>query len=261
MGKYEDILTAVGRAAPPPKYIRAYHASPYDFERFDFAGNMGRGEGQQAFGPGGYFSQNKVVTDEYRKQFLRFRPNTDGNWSARTVRDAEDSLRKAGSPEAAIASLEALLPSLVDDISLRPQVEDAINYLRGSRPPRVRTYEVSIGHSPESLLDYDRPLARQNKNVRSVISEDDLFDAAAEGGVIGPDFSVDGAIGPILSGHSAAGGRQAAFGIFENLRRSGVPGIQYLDGFSRSGSQLRQPTRNYVMFPGTEDSIRILRKN
>jgi len=41
------------------------------------------------------------------------------------------------------------------------------------------------------------------------------------------------------------------------LLRAGVPGIKYLDGFSRAAGT---GTRNYVMFPGTEDSITILRK-
>jgi hypothetical protein len=41
------------------------------------------------------------------------------------------------------------------------------------------------------------------------------------------------------------------------LLDAGIPGLRYLDANSR---HLGQGTRNYVMFPGTEDSIRILRK-
>ena len=41
------------------------------------------------------------------------------------------------------------------------------------------------------------------------------------------------------------------------LLQSGVPGIRYLDGSSRRAGQ---GTRNYVVFPGAEDQIRILRK-
>jgi hypothetical protein len=41
------------------------------------------------------------------------------------------------------------------------------------------------------------------------------------------------------------------------LKEHGIPGIRYLDGNSRAAGQ---GTSNYVMFPGTEDSIRILRK-
>jgi hypothetical protein len=38
---------------------------------------------------------------------------------------------------------------------------------------------------------------------------------------------------------------------------AGIPGIRYLDQGSRSAGE---GTRNYVMFPGTEDHIRILRQ-
>jgi hypothetical protein len=41
------------------------------------------------------------------------------------------------------------------------------------------------------------------------------------------------------------------------LLDAGIPGLRYLDANSRHWGQ---GTRNYVMFPGTEDSIRILRK-
>ena len=41
------------------------------------------------------------------------------------------------------------------------------------------------------------------------------------------------------------------------MRDAGVPGVRYFDMGSRSS---QRGTRNYVMFPGTEDRIRILRK-
>jgi hypothetical protein len=41
------------------------------------------------------------------------------------------------------------------------------------------------------------------------------------------------------------------------LMEEGIPGLRYLDGLSR---RVGQGSRNYVAFPGTEDSIRILRK-
>jgi hypothetical protein len=254
MGRLDQLGDAVRQT------IRAYHASPYEFEKFDFR-HMGTGEGFQAFGPGGYFAQSPAVMEEYYKQFWRFRPTKDGVWSNRTVQDAEDALQHyGGDREKTIASIESMLPDVVDDLSLRPQFEDAIAYLRQAAPPRVTRYEVKILHPEKSLLDYDAPLSKQNDAVRSVIDESDLYDLAADGGIIGPDFDPSSALGPILAGHAAARGRQAAFGAFDRLRDAGVPGMRYWDAFSRSGAPLPKRTRNYVMFPGTEDSIRILRK-
>ena len=40
--------------------IRAYHGSPYDFERFDLS-KIGTGEGAQAYGHGLYFAENPAV--------------------------------------------------------------------------------------------------------------------------------------------------------------------------------------------------------
>src|SRR5262245_8120346 len=42
------------------KGIRAYHGSPYDFERFDL-GKIGTGEGAQAYGHGLYFAENPAT--------------------------------------------------------------------------------------------------------------------------------------------------------------------------------------------------------
>jgi hypothetical protein len=251
MGKYDDLIAAVGRAAPESKYIRAYHASPYDFDRFD-ASKIGTGEGNQAYGHGLYFAQSPSVAAEYRRQFQQFRPNTTGRWSARTIRDAEDALAKAGSREMAISHLEALLPSVAEDLSLRPQVEDAIAYLRGGSAPRVRTYNVEIGHPEETLLDWDAPISRQPTVVQRVFGEF-AVDRPGDGGRIYRD---------IATRHGEAFDDDVT-GVLGNLEASkellseGIPGIRYLDQDSRAAGK---GTRNYVMFPGTEDSIRILRK-
>jgi hypothetical protein len=254
MGKPEriaEVLARVAGEAPESKYIRAYHASPHDFNRFD-AGKIGTGEGNQAYGHGLYFAQSPSVAAEYRKQFQQFRPNTTGRWSPRTIRDAEDSLAKAGSRETAISHLEALLPSVAEDLSLRPQVEDAIAYLRGGRAPRVRTYEVEIGHPEEALLDYDAPISRQPKIVQKLFGEY-AMDRPGDGGRIYRD---------IATRHGEAFDDDMT-GVLANLEASkellseGIPGVRYLDQNSRSSGQ---GTRNYVMFPGTEDQIRILRK-
>jgi hypothetical protein len=42
------------------------------------------------------------------------------------------------------------------------------------------------------------------------------------------------------------------------LLRAGIPGVKYLDGVSRTQGA---GSRNYVVFPGAEDQIRILRKD
>ncbi len=48
--------------------IKAYHASPYDFERFDMS-KIGTGEGAQAYGHGLYFAEHEPVAQEYKRAF------------------------------------------------------------------------------------------------------------------------------------------------------------------------------------------------
>src|SRR5882757_4318907 len=52
----------IGRLMPG---IRAYHGSPYNFDRFDMS-KIGTGEGAQSYGHGLYFAENPTVAAEYR---------------------------------------------------------------------------------------------------------------------------------------------------------------------------------------------------
>lgn len=253
MGKIDEIAALAARLAgdAPPPAFRAYHASPYDFDKFD-ASKIGTGEGNQAYGHGLYFAQSQAVMEEYYRQFKRLRPNTSGRWSPRTVKDAEDTVAKAGSVDVAIQHLEALLPSVAEDLSLRPQVEDAISYLQRGKAPRARRYEVEIGHPERELLDWDAPMSRQPKVVQRLFGEL-AMDMPGDGGRVYRDIATrhgeafDDDMTGVLADQAAA----------QELLAEGIPGIRYLDQGSRSSGQ---GTRNYVIFPGAEDQIRILRK-
>lgn len=52
--------------------VRALHASPHSFRKFDTA-HMGEGEGAQAYGWGLYFAQNPEVNRDYMNQFAEVR--------------------------------------------------------------------------------------------------------------------------------------------------------------------------------------------
>jgi hypothetical protein len=46
--------------------------------------------------------------------------------------------------------------------------------------------------------------------------------------------------------------------IVKRLSEAGIPGVKYLDQFSRDA---KQGTRNFVVFPGSEKSMTILERN
>lgn len=123
-------------------------------------------------------------------------------------------------------------------------------------------YEVEIGHSPESLLNWESPLSSKpgvdaiealHKKIGTGLSQRELAEIK--------DGSWRYNIDTVPQKAAATWIRESARtrrGV-EVLKDAGVPGLKYLDGNSRS-QVAGDNTRNYVMFPGTEDSISILRK-
>jgi hypothetical protein len=55
-------------AAPLPKTLKLYHASPADFEKFDL-GKASTGVGRSEFSPGVYVAENPQVMEHYAKRF------------------------------------------------------------------------------------------------------------------------------------------------------------------------------------------------
>jgi hypothetical protein len=270
--------------------IRAYHGSPYDFDKFD-ASKIGNGEGAQSYGHGLYFAGKEEVADQYRRQLagepLPMDLAIDGSPVFRRDWQNLPPLHKDGTnylmsrlrnysddyASEALSEIQKDLPGLLDNAKAAPPVgvdgdqwyrerytrERRIRELQGAmellRDRKVtvlpserpgKAYEVEIDYPEESLLDWDKPFAAQSPRVMS---------AAERAGVYNRRWPRQE-----LSVGEAIALRGDEFGpeeIAENLFSAGVPGIKYFDGQSR---RLGQGTRNYVMFPGTEDSIRILRK-
>jgi hypothetical protein len=132
-------------------------------------------------------------------------------------------------------------------IGLAPDVRQQASRLQREFP-RGRTYELEIGVPRDSLMEYDVPVYAQQPEVlekmRAVDSTlvDDLIESPDADGAM---FYNTLAGGTVLDPPSARGQRRAS----EMLFGAGIPGHAY-----------RGNADNYVFYPGTEDSIRILRK-
>lgn len=254
--------------------IRAFHGSPYDFDRFD-ASKIGTGEGAQAYGRGLYFAGNEAVARQYRDKLSKGRDVLiDGIPSVQYLH----AMPKKGSMEGlAVSALQELAPEAIDldDLfdSARNWMPDegggfarALESVRrkgvvlGERPGRM--YEVELGFPEEALLDYDRPFSTPAGVVGAEILRQDnpaAVSASALRAIQDGSWRMDSFAGRSPYETAAveltrlAKTRRGA----QALMDAGVPGVQYLDGQSRGAGQ---GTRNYVAFPGTEDAIRILRK-
>jgi hypothetical protein len=263
-----DSLAARLAGEANPSVIRAYHGSPYDFDRFD-ASKIGSGEGAQSYGHGLYFAQNPSVAEEYKKSVPLW-PQYES-----PEQMAADYLHVHGSAADAMRMLkdhgwwkggrsrremyQGALQLLADGVPVTPK-----EFPFAEHPPR--TYEVEIGYPESQLLDYDLPMgspiasrltpslrAGLERGVRERLEMGQLKRHADNLRQMADDPSL--APGQLLL-HGAADSYGAASAA-RQLKDAGIPGLRYLDQGSRSEGG---GTRNYVMFPGTEDSIRILRK-
>jgi hypothetical protein len=245
------------------KVIRAYHGSPYDFDRFD-AKKIGSGEGAQSYGHGLYFAESPETAEVYRQALSGGQANnlvSDDELRAfyapgRIVKDNDKVLRFIENQEepwnwrVEVIGVDGSGAPLPGE---RPRIHHTTptvrEYDRSFGLPLRRTgkaYEVEIGYPESSLLDFDAPVSEQSGIVRDAVRSLLGADAVGLRGKVAHD-NIAKFYGDDLSDAGAA----------RALLENGVPGTRYFDGLSRTE---QKGTRNYVMFPGTEDSIRILRK-
>jgi hypothetical protein len=260
--------------------IRAYHGSPYDFDRFD-ASKIGSGEGAQAYGHGLYFAGEESVARSYRDKLSSDRDVLIGGVPSAEYLNTLRSRGKAStSPEwMAVSALREYAPEAVgvDDLfdsAIGYWPEDTAVFLTalgdlrrkgvnlGPQPGRM--YEVEIARPEQALLDWDATLDEQQHLLPAAERalgriQDPLARHDAMGIIEEPAGNKGRDLYGILKAYAPESSRVGENARFASraLMEEGIPGLRYLDGLSR---RVGQGSRNYVAFPGTEDSIRILRK-
>jgi hypothetical protein len=253
--------------------IRAYHGSPYDFNKFD-ASKIGTGEGAQAYGHGLYFAGNEDTADYYRKALSASMRTPDEDALEIWRRHAESSGNKEKAILSAIAEADDALEEARSS-GMKLATERWGDILQGlyninhrqplpNRPGHM--YEVEIAHPESSLLDYDRPMGQAIASRLTPALHAGLERGVRERLEMGQLKRHADNLRQMLGDPSLAPGELLLHGSADDygtalaarkLKDAGIPGVRYLDQGSRSEGG---GTRNYVMFPGTEDQIRILRK-
>ena len=265
--------------------IRAYHGSPYDFDRFD-ASTIGTGEGNQAYGHGLYFAENEDIAYGYRDNLGRaMTPEEQGRYD-KLLEEQRDIIARSQRhygryPAGIIPPPEAGADRMLLDHRAKQNERELLAIT--ARPGHM--YEVEIGHPKKSMIDLDVPVRWQEGNVR-----DKIYDLGTPEVRSGDRFmnnstlvnnrgqwylQMDSGNRYRMQQHeidALGGDRQTGRGLLQRLAsqvgdaaaskelmRRGIPGVHYLDADSRLAGPGRA-TSNVVMFPGAEDSIRILRK-
>jgi hypothetical protein len=220
--------------------IRAYHGSPYDWNRVDMS-MVGKGEGPLDEGFGFYATDKEGVANWYRSSTSHIRRGE----LARQMREIRSGVRAEPNDPKWHSKYHRA-------IKLAPEVNQQRSFLQREFP-RGRTYELEIGVPRDSLMEYDVPLYAQQPDVLAKMRDLDpqLVDEFVDAGRSGMD-GADGAMfyntlagGTVLDPPSVTGQRRASEALF----KAGIPGHAY-----------RGNADNYVFYPGIEDQIRILRK-
>jgi hypothetical protein len=234
---------------PVMREIDVYHGSPHRFEEFD-ASKIGTGEGQQAYGHGIYLAEQKDVADMYRRALTPHKVSDDdaqslASYAMRQRHDSQSAIDWLNKQKAAYKAEQS--PETL------AQYDAAIKVLQGGNVEKVgNLYTADLPNEMvDRMLDYDKPLKDQPaayQAIRSMIPADVVkdFDANVEKGITGGN----------AYSNWVWGGKTPA-GRSEKLRQSGIVGIKYADAGSRDQGG---GTRNFVVFPGEEKKVKILKR-
>ena len=274
---------ALGPVRPLP--LDVYHGTPHRFPaeegapfgRFK-AEKIGTGEGAQAYGHGHYTAEVPEVAKDYQYTLSRIEPEkvTYGGKSVDSMYNsalAEQDRAHRLKDRSAIDKANAKV-AFWENVMVRRHPEDVIRTANSEEDgwPEFASYANSLDlgkfkgvadvgslykidlpdESIDKMLDWDKPLSEQPEAVRKAIA-----DAQSIGMFKNIDDRATGAqIYNASIGES--GGGQRGEEASRMLREMGIPGIKYLDQVSRGAGE---GTRNFVVFPGNEDLLRIIERN
>lgn len=234
-----------------PMGLTVFHGSPAKFNRFDRT-KIGSGEGAQAFGYGHYVAESPKTAQSYSNKLTK----VDGQ----SISDQLDSRTRY---------LDMLKQQAAEgDVNAAkniPVIEKSISDLVN----KGNVYEIDLPDEQIArMLDLDKPLSKQPVAVQSYLK--DAFNpyrdqlTAKDIGGNEPTGSLilnrlqelmsEGRRADVFTNSENLGARNAS----QELLDAGIPGIRYMDEASRGQGQ---GTSNFVVFPGNEDMLTILKRN
>jgi hypothetical protein len=237
--------------------IDVWHGSPHKFEKFSAMDNVGKGEGAQAYGHGGYHASSPAVAGGYRDALTPEIRSLTGYAGPDRAKNAA-SMLTSNIPESDIVEGlialgdESPMESIAAGKSLIAEAKSAGNLYRNQLRWPDPAREAADPLSDKHFLDWDKPLSEQSPEVQQVING------------LGERYQVsDGQTTKFQQFPESFTGSDLykRLGISERynskeLADIGIPGIRYLDGGSRSAGA---GTHNYVTFD--DNLVNILERN
>jgi hypothetical protein len=275
------LLTAAGAlpflpaASQVRQGIKAYHGSPYSFDRFSTE-QIGTGEGAQAYGQGLYFAESEDVARGYRDALASRKPSPTHKgrgydelegpeYRALSAIEREVRYNKKLSPkeakEVAIISLKQQKKRAAENIDPAIREERLKDYdedlaaLESMSPDDIviggSMYEVNIDVEPDELIDWDTPISQQSKKVQdAVYANRDAVDQRIVDDYFGGDRN--NIINEDMTGQQyMANMDKVNAGMIDGteyeLAERGVKGVRYADAFTRHKTPDKR-SMNYVIF-------------
>ena len=249
------------RALNPQTGAIVWHGSPHKFDKFD-SSKIGTGEGAQAYGHGLYLAESPEVAKGYmtannKLSAGEYALREHGFDLAATKKALHEQYRVKRNQEFAGRKNAPELAAMFGDA--RQSTIDALKDIRNTSIYKVDLPDEHIA----KMLDWDKPLSQQPKNVQQALNSKPLQDAINKLKQSGDlaDYSPEDMMkfrGEDFYDFMRQANGDSNIAPSEFLRQQGIPGIRYLDGGSRGTGA---GTSNFVVFPGNEGLLSILERN
>jgi hypothetical protein len=254
-----------------PMGLTVFHGSPAKFNRFDRT-KIGSGEGAQAYGYGHYVAESPDVARRYQMGLTQAK-GEEVLYKNKPLTDLYSQIEnKSMKLSGKAADIENQKLQLVEHMMLDKPPQELIPYAKetGFDQSVIDWLERDVAKNTQipgafykidlpdeqiaRMLDYDKLLKDQPQEIQNAIKP--LIEQTAKSfPAIRENQELTG-YGLLQAYKGHRGGNAEA--VSEALREAGIPGIRYLDDGSRGAGK---GTQNFVVFPGNEDLLTILRRN
>ncbi len=256
---------AAPRAMNPQTGAIVWHGSPHKFDKFD-SSKIGTGEGAQAYGHGLYLADSPATAQFYATKGAAGgamptppKPTDFMVGNERFFKEGDKLLKQVGN---------SLVKIPVDKTGYGRALRTAQDNFDAANAAG-NMYKVDLPDEQIArMLDWDKPLSQQPENIKAWLADPyNPYKAKLLAKDVGGNEPSGGLVMNRLQELMSEGKKanvftnQANFGSANASRELGdfgIPGIRYLDAGSRD---VGQGTRNFVVFPGNEDILRILERN
>jgi hypothetical protein len=256
----------------PMLELDVYHGSPHRFEEFD-ASKIGTGEGAQAYGHGIYLAENPEIAKGYRDRLQR-----QGKMDSTGQLDSmmEKSLPKVQGGYEIKGVIYPYHKDLIEGISQglikKGDIPDDLYNVAKSYTEPGALYTADLpDEMVDRMLDWDKRISDQPEFVQKAWAD---WRASPQAQKLVKQMTARGSSAQdiekmfanptgetmhkwIYEGYgSAKGGEMPKVASF--LKDKGLLGVKYQDAGSRG--QGGSGTRNFVVFPGEEKKVKILKR-